>query len=78
MTVQGPQMVRDGKNFGNRCTIHSPYNKVFVKYQAQGGVNPKPPLRTPLALGPAPQGAPRHDGWAGCLFFPDTPCAREL
>jgi len=23
-------------------------NKVFVKYQAQGGVNPNPPLRTPL------------------------------
>jgi len=25
-------------------------NKVFVKYQAQGGVNPKPPFRTPLIV----------------------------
>jgi len=23
-------------------------NKVFIKYQAQGGSNPNPPLRTPL------------------------------
>ena len=23
-------------------------NNIFVKYQAQGGVNPNPPLRTPL------------------------------
>jgi len=30
------------------------------------------------ALGPAPQGAPRHGGWSGSLFLPDTPCAREL
>jgi len=30
------------------------------------------------ALGPAPQGAPRQGGWRGCLFLPDTPCAREL
>ena len=22
--------------------------------------------------------APRHGGWAGCLFLPDTPCTREL
>jgi len=27
------------------------------------------------ALGRAPQGAPGH---GGCLFLPDTPCAREL
>jgi len=20
----------------------------------------------------------RHGGWKGCLFLPDTPCAREL
>ena len=27
-------------------------NKVFVKYQAQGGgFNPNPPLRTPLSIG---------------------------
>ena len=25
-------------------------NKVSVKYQAKGGVNPKTPLRTPLSL----------------------------
>jgi len=31
--------------------MHFPYNKVFVKYQPQGGrFNPNlPPLRTPLA-----------------------------
>jgi len=30
--------------------MHFPHNKVFVKYQAQGGVNPNPPLRTPLLV----------------------------
>jgi len=30
-------------------------NKDFVKYQAQGGVNPKPPLRTPLWRALLPQ-----------------------
>jgi len=30
------------------------------------------------ALGPAPLGTPRHGGLAGCLFLPDTPCAKEL
>jgi len=45
---------------------------------------PLPRLREPRASdGPAPQmarssGARRHGGWAGCLFMPGTPCAREM
>jgi len=36
-----------------RKQLINPYcagNKVFVTYQAQGGFNPKPPLRMPLIV----------------------------
>jgi len=39
---------------------------------------PKADATDAAALGPAPLGAPRHGGWAGFSFSPDTPCAREL
>jgi len=37
------------KKYAKTINIFCADNKVFVKCQAQTGVNPKPPLRTPLA-----------------------------
>jgi len=38
------------KNYANTVNLLCADNAVFVKYQAQGGFNPKqPPFRTPLA-----------------------------
>jgi len=36
------------KKYAKTVNLICAGNKVFVKYQAQGGANPNPPLRTPL------------------------------
>jgi len=38
------------QNYAKTINLLCAGNKVFVKYQVQGGFNPKPPLRTPLLI----------------------------
>jgi len=56
-------------------TVEKHKSTMFYYSCSQG--RPEADATDATALGPVPQGAPRHGGWAGCLFLPDTPCARE-